>query len=96
MISPKNNPGVGDRWGAGERGTSREYNGGGSIYQPHDGAVEVSPSPLCGSTPRLRSTSVESPPTLLATNRLVHARRLSLAPRTVRKHDDGFDLEGHW
>src|SRR5450631_113451 len=40
MISPKNNPGVGDRWGASEpsadeRGTPREYNADGLIYQPH-------------------------------------------------------------
>src|ERR1700681_666181 len=36
MISPKNNPGVGVRWGAGagERRTPREYNADRLIYQP--------------------------------------------------------------
>src|ERR1019366_5658719 len=34
MINPKNNPGVGDRWGAGEFSTPREYNADSLIYQP--------------------------------------------------------------
>src|ERR1700691_374939 len=34
MIRPKNSAEAGDRGGAGERVTQREYNGGGSFYQP--------------------------------------------------------------
>ena len=49
-----------------------------------------------GSMRRLSLPSVESPPTLLAANRLVRARRLSRVARTVREHDDGFALEDHW
>jgi hypothetical protein len=33
VMSPKNNPEVGDRWGTGER-TPREYNADRLIYQP--------------------------------------------------------------
>src|ERR1700687_190790 len=51
MTSPKNNPGVGERWGAGERktakrgagkrGTPREYNADGLIYHPHQRRSQV-------------------------------------------------------
>src|SRR5947209_16318535 len=43
---------------------------------------------------RLPSPSVESPPTLLAANRLVRARGLAHVARTIRGHDGGFSLEG--
>jgi hypothetical protein len=49
-----------------------------------------------GSMRRLSLPFVESPPTLLAANRLVRAHRLSRVARTVREHDDGFALEDHW
>ena len=41
MISPKNNPGVGVRWGAGERSTPREYNAGDLIYQPPQRRAQI-------------------------------------------------------